>query len=539
MKRTTYWLYGILLLAFLVRVWGVGNQDMLGDESADAFRSIGYIDYLGTEFQTQPVVWYKNTTLPQWTSLSFHDAPPLGFLIQHITFALFGDSLLTARLPAILLGTGAVYLIYLITRRLWNETAGLGAAFWYAIAGGSVWIFRTSLLEPLLIFFILLNIYIFLRFLEDRRWWWLFGLSLGAIALTKYTGVFLIPVYGIYTLLVRRTVWRDWRWYTSFGVALLVFSPVLIYNFYLYQAVHHFDLQLAYLLGQDVSREWTGLLGKIQDPFSRIWVNLIATYGWISVVGILTAIAYGIGYLLKRKEWQLALPILYLVWVTAILYFIGSAPRFLSLYGPASAILIGWAVARLLEMRIRTGRIVLISVVALLCYGEIVFMFQKVFVTYPNYGVAALDNYFNQEFKGKESAVTPQTENPHLNEVINRFAEKKVKGPRMFSMIIYDDVIALPTLEWIFYRRFFYHSIPTMYIENFQATLNREGSNYFKNFTLYFVESTEHTLLNQIKAGKPIGAAMEKGLQQSGFQPVRHIYGHDHQEMFRVYKFTI
>ena len=114
-------LFSILILAFLLRFWGVWNQDIFGDEAADAFRSIGYIDYLGTNFQTQPIDWYKTGPLPWWTKLSFHDFPPMAMIVQNIFFRIFGDSLSVARLPAVVLGVISVFLFYLIIKRLFSS----------------------------------------------------------------------------------------------------------------------------------------------------------------------------------------------------------------------------------------------------------------------------------------------------------------------------------------------------------------------------------------------------------------------------------
>src|SRR3989338_2174090 len=80
------------------------------------------------------------------------------------------------------------------------------------------------------------------------------------------------------------------------------------------------------------------------------------------------------------------------------------------------------------------------------------------FIRFPDYGMAKLDHYFEQEFAGKESAVIPESDNPHLNESIYKFASRKSKiADREFWLIVYNDNIELPTLDWIFYRRFFYH----------------------------------------------------------------------------------
>src|SRR3989344_9319669 len=96
--HTKWIIFFILIIAFGFRIWNAQHQDLFGDEAAYAFRSVGYLDYLGTNFQTQPVDWYQDSELPWWTRLSFHAHPPLGFLIQHLFFNVFCDTILAARL---------------------------------------------------------------------------------------------------------------------------------------------------------------------------------------------------------------------------------------------------------------------------------------------------------------------------------------------------------------------------------------------------------------------------------------------------------
>lgn len=524
---------------------------MFGDEAVDAFRAIGYLDYLGTSFQTQPIDWYKDQSLPFWTKLSFHDFPPLAMIIQNIFFRLFGDSLLIARLPAILLGTASVFLIYLITRMLFKESVALLAAFLFSINSVMVWIFRTSLLEPILLFFILLNIYFFFKFLNNHRYWWLFGITLGLVALTKYTGIFLLPVYIIYLFIQKTALFKNWRLYAALGLALILLTPVIVYNIYLFQATGHFDLQIAYLLGQDTP-EWTGLVGKIQSPFSDLWQNLtrsaadssglVGSYGLLAMV----IVFLGFSYLFSRN-YKIQWPqknhfflLFYFVFVTLLFMKIGSAHRFLALYGPIFIIVSALALQLLWNFKEQSKLNYFFKFLVLaIVVSEIALMFNQNFIKVPDYGVAKLDRYLEEEFKNKESAVIPESDNPHLTEVIYKFAKKKSDKERGFYMIIYNDNVVLPTLDWIFYRRFFYHSIPTLFVENFDKALRVQGADYFRGFDVYFVQSTEHTLLNQFKTDKTAALEFENNLQSQGLQPVKVIYGHQNLPMFKVYKFSI
>lgn len=549
----------ILVLAFLVRLWGVGDKDMLGDEATYAFRSIGYIDYLGTSFQTQPIDWFKDGQLPYWSKLSFHDHPPLVFIIQNIFFRIFGDNLLVARLPSIIFGTLSIFLIYLIVKQIYADIAfsnskeiedysreetksskiALLAAFIFGFSNAMIAVSRTSLIEPILLFFILLNIYYFFRFLKNRNWWWAFGLTLGLVMLTKYIGVFIAPALFFYLIFKKREVFKDWRLYAALLITLILFSPVIIYNFYLYKERGHFDLQFSYLFNQKTP-EWSGLLGKVQSPFSDIGKNLLGFYGIFSLFFAVLGLGVSTLIFIKKKN-ALVFWWLYTVFLTILLIKIGSGQRFLALYGSAFAIFGALAVNYLWNLRfekIKLSYLFKIVIVAFLVF-EIWFSLDNNFLKSPDYGVAKLDNYFKEEFKNKESGVIPQTENNHLNEVINKFAGYKSEKQKSLFGIVYNDNVALPTLQWIFYRRFFYHSVPAFYVENFVGIINKQGINYFKGFDIYFVQSTENTALNPFKKDKTVGQEFENNLRNQGLNPVKVIYGQNHSEMFRVYKFSI
>ncbi|MBI3046105.1 MAG: glycosyltransferase family 39 protein [Candidatus Harrisonbacteria bacterium] len=551
MRKIRIILFGILILAFLLRFWGVWGQDLFGDEAVDAFRAIGYVDYLGTSFQTTPLEWYKSQPLPWWSKLSFHDLPPLGILIMNFFFRVFGDSLLVARLPAIIVGVLSAYLLYLIVKKLFEDEAlALFSALFFAVNGALVWVFRLSMLEPILLFFILLNIHLFLQFLENKRKWWLWGISLGLVALTKYTGVFIVPVYLTYW--TYKTIRTDWAYlFAALILALLMFSPVLVYNFYLYQTTGHFDLQFAYVFGQETP-EWTGSVGKTQAPFPDLWRNLavqrwdaktnsifpVGYYGISAMLAILAGIVYSIFVFAKNRSKGILFFWLYIFFLTLLLVKIGSAHRFLTLYGPAFAVFVGFLSAALWSFKKSKWSYALKALMIGFFAWEIIHSINTNFIRYPDYGMAKLDRYFEEEFAGKESAVIPESDNSHLNDLTYKFALRKSKNAdRELRMIVYNDNVALPTLEWIFYRRFFYHSTPALYLENFYKALN-SGQDYGK-FQFYFVQSTENTILNPFKKDKTIALKFESYLLSKGLQPEKIIYGKNGLPMFRVYKFTI
>ena len=198
-------LIGVLILAAILRFWGLGSAEFYHDEGFTAFRSIGYLDYMNNDDQTTPIQWFENLpSLPWWTSLSFHDHPPLFFLAQFFSFKLFSTSLFAARLPSALAGIFSVYIIYLLSDKIFrNKLSRILAPFLFAVSLVHIWVSRSSLFESVQIFFILLNIYYFFKIarnsiLSQSKDYQMFGFTLGFSFLAKYTSFFLIPVYVIY-----------------------------------------------------------------------------------------------------------------------------------------------------------------------------------------------------------------------------------------------------------------------------------------------------------------------------------------------------
>ena len=133
----------IVILASVLRFYNLSSADVITDEALISFRSIGYIDFFVSPYQTTPFEWFSD--IPTWASLSFHDHPPLVFAIQHLFFNLFGQSIFILRLPFVMFGIATVYLSYLLGKRLFNHQTGLIAAFLLALSFYHVCISRIGL----------------------------------------------------------------------------------------------------------------------------------------------------------------------------------------------------------------------------------------------------------------------------------------------------------------------------------------------------------------------------------------------------------
>src|SRR3989338_3195854 len=496
----------ILLTGIFFRFWNLGLGELTFDEGIYAFRSIGYLDYMENPAQVTPIQMFTDREAPSWLSLSFHDAPPLFFIVGHVFFSIFGESVLVSRLPSALAGLGIIILMFFVTRlifgkfedeklREWKEWAGLLAAGITAVSFASVSISRLDQLEAVLFFLILLNIYIFLRLIDNTKWWWAFGVSFGLAMLVKYTCVFLIPVYFIYLLFIRSPLLNNWRWYAGWGIAGLLFLPVIIYNIKLYGLLGHFDLQFAYLFGQ-ATPEWQGIGGKNQEPFAHILTNVRIIYSLPFLILALAGLA--ISHVVKTLGKIRWFTVLNLMFILVLLTKIGSAVRFISFLIIPAIFFITLAFFSIYRKLSNLSPVIVIVIVISFLGYESYFTANLVFLKPADYGIVKLDNYFNASFGEARPAGLLGHPNSNLDRVIKEYAENR---PATLSQvgIVYDDQISTPARLWLFSRRQYYHGLPVMPASAFLDIIKNSGGQSLKGFEIYFVKAGPATTISEIK----------------------------------------
>jgi 4-amino-4-deoxy-L-arabinose transferase-like glycosyltransferase len=230
--------------------------------------------------------------------LSYFDHPPLVaytiFFFNHI----IGSTLLAIRLGALLYSFGFSWLIFLIGRRLFNEPIAFGASILLNLL--PTFSITSLILTPdsPLVFFWVLSLYFILRAIQENHfsfYWWA-GISLGLALLSKYTAIFL-PLSLFVFLLVsseHRHHIKRIEPYLALVLALLVFSPVLIWNFQ-----HHWA-SLAFQSTQRAS-EMGGFSGKQFGGFLASQIGILTP---LVFIGLCWAIGKGIKRFGKIGSWQ-------------------------------------------------------------------------------------------------------------------------------------------------------------------------------------------------------------------------------------------
>ncbi len=164
--------------------------------------------------------------------LSYFDHPPMvAYFIKMTT--LFSDEAMFVRLSAALLVSATAYLLYMLAKKIFDEKAAL---YTFYIFLSSILVLAASTViapDTPLMFFWALTLYSAYLYLEEdnKKYALLTGLSAGALLLSKYTGILPLFTIFVYILLYKRAVFKDKYFYGAIALAVIVFSPVLYWNY--------------------------------------------------------------------------------------------------------------------------------------------------------------------------------------------------------------------------------------------------------------------------------------------------------------------
>lgn len=546
MVKNKKYLLAILIAAALLRLINLSAGDTLGDEVLYAFRAVGPMDYDNAALQTTPLEW-QDPNIAWWTKLSFHDHPPLVFWIQHIFVKIFGEKNFAFRLPSAILGILSVYLVFLIGRRLISEQAGLIASSILAVTVNHVFISRIGLQESYVIFFILLTSYFFLRALKNSNNFLWAGLFLGLAFLTKYTTLILAPIFITYLILFRRDLLKNKKLWLGILIALIIFSPIIIYNLKLYQASGHFDFQFSYILGQnpEVWKVAPGKteIGSLADRIHNFLPTLVTTNSWLFLLLFLISLPR----LIKNKF--LLISFAYLI---LLLLIIGPTVRFLTMLTPLMALAIGlnfWKPG----FRWKPGFFLAVFLTVELFYSinsqllpyprgpEFWTFAQKARAENYNWGYNELDNYFKKELAGKMPALAFEPKYQFINAIQQKNLEqaKKQNLESYPALIIYDDkLLKIPQL-WILDRLQIYHSWPIIKTQHYYTLLDQYGPDYFersgfKNY--YFIFAADKIPGRQDSFDSRWAENLKQELTARDIEPIS-LFNQREEEIFKIYKF--
>ncbi len=263
-------------------------------------------------------------------AFGYYSKPPMIAWIIKIGTTLFGNTTIGVRLPAAILGTLSLIIVYLFTKEIKDEKTALWAigltAFSVASSVGS---YIMTIDSPLL-FFWTLSMFSFWKAINSSRdsvtasslkgnyqshdwysaafWWILTGISTGLGLLSKQTMIAfpaLIFLFLIYEKGTRKHLLTPWP-YFAFAISISMLVPALIWNMNhdwitLIHTKHHFEPNK------------NGLIGGLKT-FFELFISLFGFLTPLTFCLILWAMFRGIKrfFLLSQED--------------RYLFFLGSLP---------------------------------------------------------------------------------------------------------------------------------------------------------------------------------------------------------------------
>jgi len=281
-------------------------------------------------------------------SLSYFDQPPLFFWLSWVSTKIFGLTNIGLRFPAVLLFAGTSWLLFLITKRLFNSKAG----FWAVLMMNLSAVFTIPVAAwfqpdaPLMFFWLAATYFMVQIMLPEKHQlytkskiillWTYVGICMGLATLSKYHVLFLFV--GILLFVATNKNQRQWLKhpgpYLAVLITLIFASPIIWWNAQNNWVSFVFQGSRA---GSDgafhLHPDWfiRSFIGQACWILPWIWVPAIRQL-WVSFKSRTTSQAYSFVF------WTSVLPLVFFttitLWADLQYHFHWQAPGYLMLFMP-------------------------------------------------------------------------------------------------------------------------------------------------------------------------------------------------------------
>lgn len=169
----------------------------------------------------------KDFIVPYWNGAPYFDKGPLYHWLSVLAFKIIPDWEIAARLPSAFAGVGCIILVYLLAKTLFNKRVAIVAALILAFTIGFLYRSRTGNLDSLATFFIILSFISFISATKTKKYFLLWGLSLGFLFLTK-SGLVVYPLVVFAILAIREKSFKSFKnYFFVLGIILAVIIPTV------------------------------------------------------------------------------------------------------------------------------------------------------------------------------------------------------------------------------------------------------------------------------------------------------------------------
>lgn len=309
LSKTNLILLIILLIGFFIRILFAFTSDIpWWDESV--YLNLGHdlsknpFDYSLENKEWSDLIPFSNGVY-SWPRIGFR--PPLLPYSLAIFYALNLDFLTKFLMPFI--GTLTVFLVYLLGKEIFNKREGLISASIMALVPIHVIYSGKVLNDVFVTFFITLSFLFFWKGFEKKEetYKFLWGVVLGLGLLTRYTLLWIIPIFPIYLLVKNKSlnfIKDKYLWY-GIGGFFAVLIPWFIYGFFEYGSIFG-----SFIHGFKAADYWGG---------NQLWFFFFQNSWYLlSILGIL--FVFFLFWIVYSKDYKKREIYLLLIWF--FFYFI-------------------------------------------------------------------------------------------------------------------------------------------------------------------------------------------------------------------------
>lgn len=237
-------------------------------------------------------------TWSQNLHLSYADGPPLIAYTIRLFTKIFGNTTFSINFLGVVVSYVSLYYLFKISMSLsGNKKVAQFATLLYAVYPfvTTRFIYINMTYDCLESLFYLIIVYYTILFISNRAYnlWLIIGCFAGLSLLSKYSAVVLFLAIFVFFVYYRRdySIFKSWQLYLGIIICLLIFSPVLYWNY------AHDWVSFKYQLN---SHKWVGESGSINSKdkygLKGVWFYLsnciIATYHILLLILIIAKVKF-------------------------------------------------------------------------------------------------------------------------------------------------------------------------------------------------------------------------------------------------------
>jgi len=364
------WIIAIFVIALLIRIIFVFSTPVkIWDETV--YANLGYnlarnsLDYSVANNGWSDYIPSGGDSFYAWPKMGFR-APLLSYLISIFYFLNLGF-LINFLMP--LVGALSAILIYKLGKELFNKKVGLYSAILFLLIPLHVVYSGKILTGVLFTFFVLLTFLSFWKGYEknDKKHKVLFGVFLALALLSRYTALWIMPIFLLYFLVRDKTLkfLKDKHLWYSILAFFVTLIPWFIYGVFQYN-----NPLGAFIHGFKASGYWGGL--QSWTFFFQHWWQMFSIIGFVFVIALI--------YILYKKDFFKKEIYLLLIWFA---FFLGMAiymphkeDRFILAIVPTIALISGYFIDKIKKYK----KIILVLIIIITLFS----LSSQFYTTYNN-----------------------------------------------------------------------------------------------------------------------------------------------------------